>query len=64
VLLNLANYSGLRDASELYLNEIADFLFEIKDQYPKWNKHSPNRYAFQSLLRNAGVAVDQFWISL
>jgi len=48
---------GLKDSCELFSQELQNALEEYKKTYKTWEKHSLERFAFDSLVRNANNAV-------
>lgn len=57
----LAKNCGLDDSSDLFSQELEGLLKEMKEDYDQWNKHTPQRFIFDMLVRRSQTAVVDFW---
>ena len=57
----LAVNCGLDDASDLFSKELEALLKEMKEDYDKWDRHTPQRFVFDMLVRRSQTAVVDFW---
>lgn len=57
----LAHNCGIETASDLFSIELSTLLDEMKEQYEDWNKHTPERFIFDMLVRRAHSAVVDYW---
>lgn len=57
----LAKNCGLEEGSDLFSKELENLLKEMKEDYDSWNKHSPQRFIFDLLVRRSNSAVVDFW---
>lgn len=57
----LAVNCGLGDASDLFSSELESMLKELREDFELWNKHTPERYIFDMLVRRANTAVIDYW---
>jgi dynein assembly factor 5 len=53
----LAQSVGLGEASDLFSVELSHLIDELKESYEKWNKHTPERFIFELLVRRSQVAL-------
>jgi hypothetical protein len=57
----LAKNCDKEDAGDLFSVELAYLLEDMKENYEKWNKHTPERFIFDMLVRRANTAVEEYW---
>eukprot|EP00826_Nyctotherus_ovalis_P002571 TRINITY_DN10518_c0_g1_i21.p1 TRINITY_DN10518_c0_g1~~TRINITY_DN10518_c0_g1_i21.p1 ORF type:complete len:376 (+),score=54.97 TRINITY_DN10518_c0_g1_i21:1076-2203(+) len=57
IMEKLSVNCGLKDAHELFSNELESALEEYKKTYKTWDKNSLERFAFDALVRNSNTAV-------
>lgn len=57
----LAKNCGIETSSDLFSIELSTLLDEMKEQYEDWNKHTPERFIFDMLVRRAYTAVVDYW---
>jgi dynein assembly factor 5, axonemal len=57
----LAKNCGLQDASDLFSCELESLLLEMKEDYENWEKHTPERFIFDMLVRRSETAVVDYW---
>lgn len=57
----LAKNCGVADGSDLFSIELAVLLEEMKEDYEKWDKNTPERFIFDMLVRRAFTAVVDYW---
>jgi hypothetical protein len=51
----------LEEAGDLFSKELENLLKEMKEDYDGWNKHTPQRFIFDMLVRRSNTAVVDFW---
>ncbi len=49
----LAKSCGLEEGSDLFSVELSALIDEMQENYENWNKHSPDRFMFDLLLRRS-----------
>lgn len=47
------NNCGLEDASDLFSQELEALLIEMKEDYDHWDRHTPQRFIFDMLVRRS-----------
>ncbi len=57
----MAQNCGLDDASDLFSKELESLLRELKEDFETWNKHTPERFVFDMLVRRSHTAVVDYW---
>jgi len=60
-MFNLCIYCGFDSIESLYSFEMQVILEKFKTSHLKWRKNSPDRFAFDSLVKNAGTALENSW---
>ena len=53
----LAKSCGLEEGSDLFSVELSALIDEMRENYENWNKHSPERFIFDMLLRRSNTAL-------
>ena len=53
----LAKSCGLEEGSDLFSVELSALIDEMQENYEHWNKHSPDRFMFDLLLRRSQTAL-------
>lgn len=53
----LAKSCGLEEGSDLFSVELSLLIDEMKENYEKWNKHTPERFIFDLLVRRSSTAL-------
>lgn len=53
----LAKSCGLEDGSDLFSVELSSLIDEMQENYESWNKHTPERFIFDLLLRRSQSAL-------
>eukprot|EP00826_Nyctotherus_ovalis_P002574 TRINITY_DN10518_c0_g2_i4.p1 TRINITY_DN10518_c0_g2~~TRINITY_DN10518_c0_g2_i4.p1 ORF type:complete len:457 (-),score=96.01 TRINITY_DN10518_c0_g2_i4:301-1671(-) len=61
IMEKLSVNCGLKDAHELFSNELESALEEYKKTYKTWDKNSLERFAFDALVRNSNTAIADHW---
>lgn len=57
----MAKNCGYDESADLFSVELASLLDDMKESYEKWNRHSPERFIFDLLVRRANTAVVDYW---
>jgi len=60
-MLNLCIYCGFDSIESLYSFEMQVILEKFKTSHLGWRRNSPDRFAFDSLVKNAGIALSDSW---
>ncbi len=60
----LAENCGFDSLEDLYTLELEVILEKFKDSHTKWNKNSPERFAFDTYTKNGGNALEKHWIEI
>jgi hypothetical protein len=58
---DLATNCDIATSSDLFSIELAALLEEMEEDYENWNKHTPERFIFDMLVRRADTAVVDHW---
>jgi hypothetical protein len=53
----LARSVGLEEGSDLFSVELSALIDEMQENYEKWNKHTPERFIFDLLIRRSSTAL-------
>jgi hypothetical protein len=53
----LAKSCGLEEGSDLFSVELSELIDEMQENYEKWNKHTPERFIFDLLVRRSSTAL-------
>jgi hypothetical protein len=53
----LARNCGLEEGADLFSVELSSLLDEMQESYESWNKHTPERFIFDLLIRRANTAL-------
>jgi hypothetical protein len=53
----LAKNCGLEEGSDLFSVELSQLIDEMQENYESWNKHTPDRFIFDLLLRRSQTAL-------
>ena len=61
VLELLAKNCGLDESSDLFSSELESMILELKEDYETWDKHTPERFVFDMLVRRSSTAVVDYW---
>lgn len=57
----LAVNCGLDEGADLFSVELSHLIEEMQESYETWNKHTPERFIFDLLVRRAKTAlIDKF----
>ena len=56
-LNNLAKSCGLDEGADLFSVELSELIDEMQETYEGWNKHSPERFIFDMLVRRSNTAL-------
>lgn len=57
----LATNCGLEEGADLFSVELAALVEEMQESYETWDKHTPERFIFDLLVRRANTAlIDKF----
>lgn len=51
----------METSGDLFSVELAELIEEMKESYEKWNKHTPERFIFDLLVRRASFALVDKW---
>lgn len=57
----LASNCGIDSSSDLFSIELSELLDEMKESYENWDKHTPDRFIFDMLVRRSFTAVVDYW---
>ena len=60
-MLSLCVYCGFDSIESLYSFEMVTILDKFKTSHKLWRRNSPDRFAFDSLVKNAGIALENSW---
>ena len=60
-LVLLSKNCGLDDVSDLFSTELESLLLEMKEDYMDWDRNTPERFIFDTLVRRAETAVTEYW---
>lgn len=60
-LKTLASNCNLDEPADLFSVELASLLEEMRDSFENWDKHTPERFVFDLLVRRANTAVVDYW---
>ena len=60
----LAESCGFNCVEDLYSLELALVLEKFRDSHKQWRRNSPDRFAFDTYVRNGGAALDKHWIDV
>lgn len=60
----LSENCGFDSLEDLYSLELQVILDKFKDSHTKWNKNSPERFAFDTYTKNGGNALEKHWIEI
>jgi hypothetical protein len=63
-ICHLAESCGFRSIEELYSLELSLVLEKFRDSHKQWRRNSPDRFAFDTYVRNGGAALDKHWIDV
>ena len=58
---NLAKNCNIETSSDLFSIELSVLLDEMKESYENWDKHTPERFIFDMLVRRSFTAVVDYW---
>jgi len=58
---NLAKNCNIESSSDLFSIELSVLLDEMKETYEDWDKHTPDRFIFDMLVRRSYTAVVDYW---
>lgn len=53
----LAKNCGLEEGSDLFSVELSSLIDELQESYETWNKHTPERFIFDLLIRRSNTAL-------
>lgn len=53
----LAKSCGLMEGSDLFSVELSSLIDEMQDSHVSWNKHTPERFIFDMLVRRSSTAL-------
>lgn len=53
----LAKSVGLEEGSDLFSVELSSLIDEMQETYETWNKHTPERFIFDMLVRRSNTAL-------
>jgi len=57
----LARHCDLEEGADLFSVELSHLIEEMQESYEHWNKHTPERFIFDLLVRRANTAlIDKF----
>jgi dynein assembly factor 5 len=57
----LAIYCGFESVIDLYSLELSFILDKFNNTHKQWRRNSPDRYAFDTYVRNGGIALEKHW---
>ena len=57
----LAKNCNIETSSDLFSIELSVLLDEMKESYEHWDKHTPDRFIFDMLVRRSYTAVVDYW---
>lgn len=60
----LSENCGFHSLEDLFSLELQVVLDKFKDSHLKWNKNSPDRFAFDTYTKNGGAALEKHWIDI
>ncbi len=60
----LSENCGFDSLEDLYSLELQVILDKFKDSHKKWNRNSPERFAFDTYTKNGGNALEKHWIEI
>lgn len=60
----LAEFCGFTSLDQLYSLELSCILEKFRDTHKQWKRNSPDRFAFDTYVRNGGIALDKHWIDI
>ena len=60
-LVLLAKNCNLEDVSDLFSSELESLLLDMKEDYNDWERNTPERFIFDTLVRRAETAVMDYW---
>ena len=60
-LESLAKNTGHESGHDLFSVELSALLDEMKEDYENWDKHTPQRFIFDMLVRRSLTAVVDYW---
>jgi dynein assembly factor 5 len=63
-MLTLAESCGFTTIEQLYSLELSCILEKFRDSHKTWRRNSPDRFAFDTYVRNGGIALDKHWIDI
>jgi hypothetical protein len=63
-LLNLSEFCGFNSIEQLYSLELGCVLEKFNSTHKLWRRNSPDRFAFDTYVRNGGIALDKHWIDI
>jgi hypothetical protein len=63
-LLNLAKFCGFQDLDSLFSLELGCVLEKFRNTHKNWRRNSPDRFAFDTFVKNGGSALEKHWIDV
>lgn len=63
-ICKLAENNGFDSVEDLYSLELEDILAHFNDSHIHWNKNSPERFAFDTYIKNGGNALEKHWYEI
>jgi hypothetical protein len=63
-ILKLAENNGFTSVEDLYSLELEDILSHFNETHITWNKSSPDRFAFDTYIKNGGAALEKHWYEI
>lgn len=63
-ILKLAENNGFSSVEDLYSLELEDILSHFNETHISWNKSSPERFAFDTYVKNGGAALEKHWYEI
>lgn len=63
-LIRLSEFCGFSSIEQLYSLELSCVLTKFSSSHKDWKRNSPDRFAYDTYVRNGGIALDKHWIDI
>ena len=63
-IANLAKLCGCNSVDDLYAIELSNVLQKFQSTYKNWRSNSPDRFAFDIYIKQAGTALENHWVDV